>query len=63
MSDPARVPNLLEIPGAIEIARELRVVPSPETRVAAARWWRITDFTVLGAWITVVAFTLRYHEK
>jgi hypothetical protein len=28
-----------------------------------ARWWRIADFGALGAWIAVVAFTLRYHEK
>jgi hypothetical protein len=63
VSDPARVADLLETPDAIEIAPELHVVPSPETPAAAARWWRIADFGVFAAWIGVVAFTLRYHEK
>ena len=62
MSEPARVPDLIDTPDAIEIARELRVVASSETP-AAARWWRIADFGVFAAWIGVVAFTLRYHEK
>lgn len=25
--------------------------------------WRIGDFSVLGVWIVVVSFTIRYHEK
>ena len=62
MSEPARVPDLLETPDAIEMAPELRVVASLQTP-AAARWWRIADFGVFAAWIGVVAFTLRYHEK
>src|SRR5262252_9788418 len=61
MSEPARVP-LLETQDAITIAPKLRVVPSNEMPVAA-RWWRIADFGVFAAWIGVVAFTLRYHEK
>jgi hypothetical protein len=61
MSEPARVP-LLETPDAIKVAPKLRVVPSSEAP-AAARWWRIADFGVFAAWIGVVAFTLRYHEK
>ena len=39
------------------------IVPSPEAPTTAARWWRIADFGVLGAWMAVVAFTLQYHEK
>jgi hypothetical protein len=30
---------------------------------ASTPWWRIGDFGVLGVWIVVVSFTLRYHEK
>lgn len=30
---------------------------------AAAHWWRIGDFGVLGIWIAVVAFILPHHEK
>jgi len=62
MSEPARVPDLLETPDAVETAPELRVVSSSQTP-KAARWWRIADFGVFAAWIGVVAFTLRYHEK
>lgn len=36
----------------------------PETATpAASHWWRLGDFTVLGLWISIVAFTLHYHEK
>lgn len=62
MSEPVRVPDLLETPDSAEAAPELRVVVSSE-RPKAARWWRIADFGVFAAWIGVVAFTLRYHEK
>ena len=62
MSEPARVPDLIETPDTIEMRPELRVVPTSKTP-AAARWWRIADFGVFAAWIGVVAFTLRYHEK
>ena len=62
MSEPVRVPDLLETPDAFEPAPELRLVASSETP-AAARWWRIADFGVFAAWIGVVVFTLRYHEK
>lgn len=34
-----------------------------ESLASAAAWWRIADFGVLGLWVMVVAFTLRYHEK
>src|ERR1700757_4394308 len=61
VSEPARVPELLETLDAVETP-ELRVVASSETP-AAARWWRIADFGVFAAWIGVVAFTLQYHEK
>ena len=30
---------------------------------APSRWLRIADFGVLGLWISIVGFTLRYHEK
>ena len=30
---------------------------------SSSPWWRIADFGVLGVWISIVAFTLRYHEK
>src|SRR5579864_3032339 len=64
MSQPAKVPDIIEAPGQTDVAvGEIRVVPSSRSSVRAARWWRIADFGVLGAWIAVVAFTLRYHEK
>ena len=61
MSEPVRVPGLLEKRDAVETP-ELRIVASSETPTVA-RWWRIADFGVFAAWIGVVAFTLRYHEK
>ncbi len=64
MSDPVTIPELLDTPGSnssTDLA-SLHIVPLPESP-AAARWWRLADFSVLGAWIAVVAFTLRYHEK
>lgn len=64
MSETVRVPELLETPNEPrEAVAELQVVPSPERPAATARWWRIADFGVFAAWIAVVAFTLRYHEK
>jgi len=36
---------------------------SVEAASSAARWWRIADFGVLGIWLAIVGFTLRYHEK
>jgi len=30
---------------------------------ASSAWWRIADCGVLGLWIAVVTFTIRYHEK
>jgi len=38
------------------------VQPGPRVRLES-RWWRNADFAVLGIWISVVGFTLRYHEK
>src|SRR5579862_7839650 len=36
----------------------------PETATPSpSPGWRIGDFTVLGLWISIVAFTLHYHEK
>ena len=32
-------------------------------RNSALSWWRIADASVLAAWMGVVGFTLRYHEK
>ena len=31
--------------------------------LAPSPWLRIADFGVLGVWISIVGFTLRYHEK
>src|SRR5579862_3063718 len=63
VSEPVRVPDLLETPAEPrESVAELQVVSSSE-RPAAARWWRIADFGVFATWIGIVAFTLRYHEK
>jgi hypothetical protein len=64
MSEPARIPTIVDRAPALasEAAGEIRL-SSSEAPSAAARWWRIADFGVLSAWIAVVAFTLRYHEK
>ncbi|HTS06521.1 MAG TPA: hypothetical protein VMP68_13130, partial [Candidatus Eisenbacteria bacterium] len=65
MSEPVRVPEIVEPDAqASRASTEITLVPFTEIPpMAAARWWRIADFGVLGAWIAVVAFTLRYHEK
>ena len=65
MSEPARIPEIVEMPPASssEAVGQIRVVPRSDGPARAARWWRIADFGVLGVWIGVVAFTLRYHEK
>ena len=65
MSESAIIPELVDRPPALppETAGEIGLIASSEAPGAAARWWRIADFGVLGAWIAVVAFTLRYHEK
>jgi hypothetical protein len=65
MSEPARVPEIADaaLDLAVEAPGEIKVIASAETSTSSARWWRIADFGVLGAWIAVVAFTLQYHEK
>jgi hypothetical protein len=65
MSNPLTIPDLLETPvrDASKRLPGVHIVPSPEAPTTAARWWRIADFGVLGAWMAVVAFTLQYHEK
>src|SRR5258708_35756342 len=65
MSEPLRNPQIVEaLPtDARGAVTEIRIVPFSEKPAAEARWWRIADFGVLGAWIAVVGFTLRYHEK
>ena len=64
MSELARVPEVLETPDPSgETVGELLVISSPEIPNPAARWWRIADCGVLAAWVAVVGFTLRYHEK
>jgi len=65
MSEPAGVREILETATdrSSETLGKLSVISSPETPNPAARWWRLADCGVLGAWIAVVAFTLRYHEK
>lgn len=64
MSELARVPEVLETPDpSSETVGELQVISSPEIPNPAARWWRIADCGVLAAWVAVVGFTLRYHEK
>lgn len=65
MSEPAVVPDLTGKPadGMRAPASGLYVVSSATTPTSAARWWRIADFGVLGIWISIVGFTLRYHEK
>jgi len=64
MSQPARVPDIAEtsVRPAMAVG-EIRVLPPSQSSDPAARWWRLADFGVLGAWIAVVTFTLRYHEK
>ena len=65
MSEAAAVPDLVGKPadGMRAPASGLYVVSSSATPTSAARWWRIADFGVLGIWISIVGFTLRYHEK
>jgi len=63
MSEPVRLPEIVEPPVNDVTHGEIRFVTSREAPSAAERWWRIADFGVLGAWIAVVAFTLQYHEK
>lgn len=65
MSEPAVIPELTERPENCSgvAALEIHLVSSSAAPTAAARWWRIADFGVLGIWIAVVGFTLRYHEK
>ena len=65
MSEPAVVPELTETPenGAGVAAGEIHLVSSSASPLPAARWWRLADFGVLGSWIFIVGFTLRYHEK
>lgn len=51
-----------------EEAASVDEMPSPpRVERAATRssisWWRAADFSVLAAWIGIVGFTLRYHEK
>lgn len=29
----------------------------------SGNWWRIADFGMLGLWLAIAGFTLRYHEK
>ena len=64
MSEPVRVSEIVEpVAHASRAVGEIALVPSAEIAAKTARWWRIADFGVVGAWIAVVAFTLRYHEK
>ena len=63
MSEPVRIPDLEEAPAGAIQEGELHIVQASEMPSAAARWWRMADFGVLGAWITIVGFTLQYHEK
>lgn len=65
MSELARVPEILDATPVQsgEAVGKLEVLSSSEIPSAAARWWRMADFGVLGVWIAVVGFTLRYHEK
>src|SRR5579862_3599461 len=65
MSEPAGVREILETATdrSSETLGKLSVISSPETPNPAARWWRLADCGVLGAWMAVVAFTLQYHEK
>ena len=65
MSEPVRVPEISEADRDRyrKASTKIAIVPSSEIPNAAARWWRIADYGVLGAWIAIVAFTLRYHEK
>ena len=39
------------------------VSPSSAAVSSLNAWWRIGDFGVLGLWISVVSFTIGYHEK
>lgn len=63
MTRLATITSVHEPPGPVDRgAAELQIVASDAPN-AAAQWWRIADFGVLGVWIAVVGFTLRYHEK
>jgi hypothetical protein len=64
MSAPARVPEIVDVSSHLTgAAGKIKIIASSESPTAAGRWWRLADFGVLSAWIAVVAFTLRYHEK
>lgn len=65
MSHPLKLPDFVE-PESVQTNHatgQIALVSQGKTPAASARWWRIADFGVLGAWIAVVAFTVRYHEK
>jgi hypothetical protein len=38
-------------------------IASPVDPAPVNPWWRVGDFGVLGLWIVIVSFTIRYHEK
>jgi hypothetical protein len=38
-------------------------IVSPVDPAPVNPWWRVGDFGVLGLWIVIVSFTIRYHEK
>src|ERR1700739_158444 len=54
---------------ADDLLAEPERAPPPEpasgsqTASSSHRWWRIADCGVLGLWIAIVTFTIRYHEK